>query len=92
MSPQESPTPHTVEVDYRGEMLIYREPNRSTDVACIFQGQPRILSHTLSGWWYPGERRAERMSREERTTTLGRIAEYCRRHHGMPHLAIEGNE
>lgn len=90
-APKAAPQPaHTVEVDPRAELLIYREPNRATDVTCTFRGRPRIQARTLSGWWYPSEQRAEKMSRAEEVEVLRRMVEYCRINHGMQDLLIEG--
>jgi hypothetical protein len=81
-----------VEVDHRGEMLIYREARRSADVICTFCGRPCIVSRTLSGWWYPAEQRSEPMTPGARVQVLERIADYCRGRLGMANLRFEGDE
>lgn len=83
------PPDYTVEVDVRGEMLTYCEINRSAHVICTFGGAPCIASATLSKWLYPRGRRSEKMSAEERQVILVRIADYCRKHHGLANLVFE---
>ena len=68
----------TVEIDYRGEMLIYREAERQADVICTWGRRPTIARRTLSGWWYPAETRSQPMEEGERETVLGRIVERLR--------------
>lgn len=82
--------PYTVDIDLRGETLTYREPGREATVICTFGGDPCIAPRTLSGWWYPAERRSEAMAEEERATLIARIADYCRSRHGMSRLRFEG--
>jgi|GEM_PF-1414018 len=87
--PAAVPPEYTVEVDHRGEMLTYCEPNRSAHVTCTFGGAPCIVSSTLSSWHYPLGRRSEKMDDEERKTILARIAGYCRTHYRMGNLSFE---
>ncbi|QQS11620.1 MAG: hypothetical protein IPK81_18915 [Rhodospirillales bacterium] len=84
-----APPPFTVEVDPRGEMLIYREADRRATVVCTFTGDPRIAPRTLDGWWHPAERRTSPMTPEEARVLIDRIADHCRRHLGMPRLTVE---
>jgi hypothetical protein len=83
------PPDYTVEVDCRGEMLTYCELNRSAHVICTFGGTPCIVSRTLSNWFYPVGRRSEKMGAEEKEIILGRIADYCLKHHRMPNVTFE---
>ena len=80
---------YTVEVDVRGEMLTYCELNRSAHVICTFHPAPCIVTRTLSNWYYPLGRRAEKMSAEEKESVLNRIAGYCRKYHRMTKLTFE---
>ncbi|MCW5770513.1 MAG: hypothetical protein KIT16_02670 [Rhodospirillaceae bacterium] len=79
----------TVDVDVRGETLTYREPGREATVICTFGGDPCIVPRTLSGWWYPAERRSAAMTDEEKERLIVRIADHCRGRLGMARLAIE---
>jgi hypothetical protein len=94
VSKDRPPTPellrYTVDVDVRGETLIYREPDREATVICTFGGDPCIAPRTLSGWWYPAERRSEAMADQEKERLIARIADYCRIRHGMSRLRFEG--
>lgn len=83
------PPAFTVELDLRGEMLTYREANRSATIICTFGGDPCLVPRTLDGWWYPQERRTVPLSADERTVLLARIADHCRHRLGMSRLSIE---
>ena len=80
----------TVEIDLRGETLIYREEGRKATVICTFGGDPCLVPRTLSGWWHDADRREEPMSHEESALLIARIADHCRNHLGMSKLTIEG--
>lgn len=80
----------TVEIDLRGETLIYREANRRATVICTFGGDPCIVPRTLSGWWYPADRREVPMTEEEGAELIRTIGDHCRSHFGMSNLTIEG--
>jgi hypothetical protein len=85
----EFPSDYTVEVDYRGEMLTYCEPTRSAHVICTFGEDPQLVPRTLSSWFYPTGPRVEKMRPEEKEKILSRIADYCRKHHGMTNFTFE---
>lgn len=75
-----APGEHTVEIDYRGEMLTYREAERICDVTCTWGSRPIIARRTLSGWWYPAERRSQAMTPTEQAMVLDSMVEHFRRH------------
>jgi len=78
-SPPVAPGEYTVDVDYRGEMLTYREADRQADVICTWGSRPTIARRTLSNWWYRGENRRETMSEADRQMVLDRIVDYAAR-------------
>jgi hypothetical protein len=78
-----------IEIDLRGETLICSEGNRRATIICTFGGDPCLVPRTLSGWWYPDERREEAMSEDEAAVLVARIADYCRNRFGMSRLRIE---
>jgi len=80
---------YTVQVDVRGEMLTYCEPNRSANVICTFNEVPCISARTLSNWYYPLGRRSQKMDAKEKEEILSRIADYCQKHHRMPKITFE---
>ncbi len=80
---------YTVEVDERGEVLTYCEPDRSAHVICTFRPVPCIATRTLSNWYYPRGRRTEKMNAAERELILNRIAADCRKNHRMSRLTFE---
>lgn len=88
-APRPAMPQYTVDVDVRGETLTYREPGREATVICTFGGDPCIVPRTLSGWWYPAERRSEAMAEDERARLIARIADHCRSRHGMSRLRFE---
>jgi hypothetical protein len=71
--PDIGPGQHYVEIDYRGEMLIYREHDRRADLSCSFNRKPVIARRTLTGWWYPAERRSEAMTAAEQGQVMDRM-------------------
>lgn len=84
------PPTFTLEIDLRGETLIYREADRKATVVCTFGSYPCIVPRTLSGWWYPADRREVPMNADEGAGLIERIANHCRGHFGMSDLRIEG--
>jgi hypothetical protein len=78
----------TVDMDFPGEKLIYREAARSATVTCHFAGGPRIIARTLHTWSHAG-RRTSPMNAADKKETLARIADYCRNRHGLLTLRIE---
>jgi len=83
-----APGGHSVEIDYRGEMLIYREPDRRCDVICTWGSRPIIARRSLSGWWYPAEQRSQAMTEAEQAMVLDRLVEHFRRQ-GMARVDFE---
>lgn len=83
------PPRFTVEMDLRGETLIYREDARVATVICTFGDRPSLSPRTLDGWWYPAERRAEPMTPAERRALVARLADHCRSRLGLSGLTIE---
>lgn len=95
----EAPTHQLAEGEYlvtfdgRGETLTYIESERTAHVICTIGGpEPVLCPRTLSGWWYPAERRAETMSDDEKTMVIERVARYARTRLGMGGLRFEGEE
>ena len=73
-----APGEYCVDVDYRGELVTYREAGRLADVTCTWGPHPVIGRSSLAGWRHPFGRDASPMTAEERQTVLNRIAEYLR--------------
>ena len=69
---------YCVDVDYRGELVTYREAERVADVSCTWGPHPVIGRSSLAGWRHPFGRGASPMTAEERQTVLNRIAEHLR--------------
>jgi len=72
-----APGEYCVDIDYRGEMAVYREAERTASVSCTWGPHPIIGRSSLAGWQHPVDRGAP-MSAEERQTVLNRIAEGLR--------------
>ena len=70
---------YCVDVDYRGELVTYREGARVADVSCTWGPHPVIGRSSLAGWRRPFGSDASPMTAEERQTVLNRIAEHLRR-------------
>lgn len=62
-----------LDIDYRGEMVTLRTPERVATVICTFGSRPVLYPRTLSSWWLPGERRTEAMPEEEKAAVIGAI-------------------
>lgn len=86
--PDIGPGQHYVEIDYRGETLIYHEHDRRADVSCTFNRKPVIAPRTLSGWWYPAERRSAAMTAAEQEQVIERMVAALRRQ-GMSDIRFE---
>lgn len=82
-------TPYLVELDYRGELLTYRERDRKVDMACSIGSRAILATRTLSDWWYPGEKRSQKLSPPERQLVIERIVDYCRREQNLTRLEFE---
>jgi hypothetical protein len=76
--PVPAPGAYLVDIDYRGEMVTYREEKRSADVSCCWGPHPIIGCGSLTGWRHTFEPGGSIMSEEERHTVLDRIAEHLR--------------
>jgi hypothetical protein len=86
--PALAPGRHSVEIDYRGEMLIYREHDRRADVICTFNPKPVIVLRTLTGWWYPAARRSAALTADERREVIERMVAALHRQ-GMADIRFE---
>ena len=53
--PDAAPPDATLEFDYRGDMLTYREGGRVATIICSFADPPRLLPRTLNGWHRPAD-------------------------------------
>ncbi len=82
-------TPYVIELDHRGEMLTYRELDRSTTLACGFGRKVVLATRTLCDWWYPGERRVQPMTASEKAMVIERVKLYCYREQGVAHVELE---
>ena len=82
---------YEVEIDLRGETLIYREParGRQASVICTFGPEPWLLPRTLDGWWHPAEARRSAMTDAERAALIPRLAAHARGPLGLRGLQIE---
>ena len=74
--------PGTVEMDYRGEMLIYHEADRKADIIWTWNKGSRLYRSTLSPWWYRTERVSRSMTDEERDMVLERFMAFAHVHIG----------
>jgi len=70
---------YCVEVDYRGEMVTYREADRIADVTCTWGPHPIIARNSLTGWRSLFGGAAMLMSADERQTALDRIVTHLQR-------------
>lgn len=81
--PIERKYPHdTVEMDYRGEMLILHETDRRTDIVWTWSRGNILYRSSLGPWWYPAERRSQAMPEEEKERVIQRFMDYARVHIG----------
>lgn len=71
--------PGSIEMDHRGEMLILHEAERRTDIIWTWNRGNRLYRSSLSPWWYPGKRRWQPMTEEEKEAVIARFMEYARR-------------
>lgn len=83
---------YRIEMDLRGETLVYHEPGagRRAAVICTFGRDPCLSPRTLEDWWYPAERRAQAMTGAEREAVLARIITHARTRLGLSALRVEG--
>jgi len=77
-SPPRVHLPGTIQLDIRGEMLIYRDELRKTDIVWTWSNGNRIYPSTLSPWWHLLENRTIVMTEEERTEVLQRFIDFAR--------------
>lgn len=82
---------YEIEMDLRGETLIYREPGRGRHVSviCTFGPRPILSPRTLGDWWYPAAHRREDMDAGTREALIARIAAHARSRLGLSALEIE---
>lgn len=78
-----------LDVDYRGEMLTYREAGRVATIICTFGDPPRLLPRTLNGWTLPGGQGWLPITPAERARVVTRIIDICRLRHGMSRIDLE---
>ena len=78
-----------VDIDFRGEMLTYRDGGRVATVICTFGDPPRLVGRTLTGWWHPATQQSTPIEAAEREAILKRIMDICRQHHGMSRIEPE---
>jgi hypothetical protein len=74
--------PGSIEMDYRGEMLIYHEAGRSTDIVWTWNRGNHYYRSSLTHWWYPAERRSVPFTDEEKETVLAKFIGYQHTHIG----------
>jgi hypothetical protein len=86
--PALTPGEYRVDIDYRGEMLTYREAARLADVTCTWGPHPIIMRSSLRGWRHPSGQSSAPIGLEERRTVLVRIVEHLRRQ-GMAEPVFE---
>jgi len=70
--------PGTIEMDIRGELLIYRDEKRRTDIIWTWSNGNRIYPSSLSPWWHLIEKRTIAMTEEERKGMLARFIDFAR--------------
>lgn len=69
----------SVELDYRGEMLILHEKDRRTDIVWTWNRGNQLYRSSLSPWWYPEERRSQAMTDAEKEDVIRRFLEFARK-------------
>lgn len=75
--------PHdTLEMDFRGEVLILHETDRRTTIVWTWSRGSALYRSSLNPWWYPIERRSRPMSEEEKERVIERFMAYARVHIG----------
>ncbi len=74
--------PGKVEMDYRGEMLIYHETERRTDIIWTWSRGNHYYRSSLTHWWYPAERRSVPLTEEEKEAVLAKFIAYGHAHIG----------
>lgn len=91
MQEAELDTFYEIEIDLRGETLIYREPARGRRTAVIytFGARPILLPRTLENWWYPATLRSAPMSPAIRAALVDRIVQHARNRLGISALEVE---
>lgn len=65
-------------MDPRGEMLIYREAERITDIIWTWNGGHRLHPSSLTQWWYPASRRSVPLTGSEKAALLERFLAFAR--------------
>ena len=69
-APKPTRMPGSVELDFRGEMLIYREAERTTDIIWTWSQGNHFYRSSLSHWWYPNEKRSVPLTATEKEDLL----------------------
>jgi|GEM_PF-6479089 len=81
--PGQLPMPGTKEMDVRGEMLIYRENDRSTGIIRALSKGNHLYPASLTRWWYANERISVPFTPEMKERTLQRFLHYASIHIGV---------
>jgi hypothetical protein len=66
-----------IELDHRGELILYREADRRTDVMWTWNGGHRLYRTSLTHWWYFDERRSVELTPMEKAVVLDRIIRFA---------------
>ena len=77
---------YAIEIDYRGEMLIYREPGRQANMTCTWGPHPILMRSSLVGWQCPAAGRP--MTTGERQRVLDRFIAHLQQQ-GMVRIEFE---
>lgn len=70
--------PGSIEMDFRGELLIYHEAERRTEMVWTWSRGNHFYLSSLTHWWYPIERRSVPLTPEEKEQLLERFLAYGR--------------
>jgi hypothetical protein len=81
-APKSTRLPGTIELDYRGEMLIYRETERITDIIWTWSQGNHFYRSSLTHWWYPNERRSVPLTEVEKEDLLQTFLDFGHAHIG----------
>jgi len=78
-----------IEMDFRGEMLIYREEERSTDIVWTWSQGNHFHRSSLTHWWYPTEKRSVPLSEAEREELIQAFLHFGHTHIGSSIHVVE---
>ncbi len=87
--PKPARMPGTIELDFRGEMLIYREAERTTDIIWTWSQGNHFYRSSLTHWWYPYEKRSVPLTAIEKEDLLQTFLDFGHIHIGSTIRVVE---